>query len=212
MFNECDCIIVLNGTLDEPNVLEHFAGIPIIAADGAATKLTSIGITPDIIVGDMDSIVGNIENCEVIKVSEQDTNDFEKCLRYAISCGHKSCFILGINGGQYEHSLNNFSVAAKFGSKIKMCIYTDGRMGFFVYESIRIKLKIGEIVSLIPAPKAEVSSKNLQWELSHYELILGKKEGARNRAIAEEVELTLHCGCYFLFIDAIFTPNNLSQQ
>ena len=58
-----DAIVVLKADLPEKRFFEKFQGIPVFAADGAALKLDAIGVIPDKIVGDMDSLrEGNFDN------------------------------------------------------------------------------------------------------------------------------------------------------
>ena len=200
-----DCIICLNGEIPSKEIFNKIVDIPIFAADGAASKLLQNGIEPTKIIGDMDSF-----NCEItvelkekiINISDQNTNDFEKILQYILAQNYRNCLILGINGGEYEHSLNNFSVLAKYAKKINLCLFTNDRYGFFVEKDILIRLKKNEIVSIIPCPVAVISSKNLNWELAYSALEIGISEGARNFALADDIELILHSGRYFLFIDS----------
>ena len=202
-----DCIICLNGEIPSKDIFDRVKNIPIFAADGAALKLLENGIEPTKIIGDLDSFesknnktIQNIEE-KIIKIDDQNTNDFEKILLYILTHKYYNCLIFGIDGGEYEHSLNNWSVLTKYAQKINLCIYTNGRYGFCVTQSISISLRKNEIVSLIPCPSAIISSKNLNWELNDYLLEIGMNEGARNFAFSEEVELVLQQGKYYLFID-----------
>jgi thiamine pyrophosphokinase len=199
-----DCIIVLNGNLEDNLDYLLFGNIPIIATDGASNKLQKLSISPTIIIGDFDSFVEAEFNndYEKIKITEQETYDFEKALLLAIDKGYKKCLIWGINGGEYEHSLNNMSILIKYANKLDLCVYTEGRYGFYVADSISLNLKINEIVSIIPCPYATLTTKNLKWKLHHTTLELGKKGGARNFATQERIEIILYSGKYMLFIDS----------
>ena len=204
-----DCIICLNGEIPSKEVFHKIKDIPIFAADGAALKLLANEIEPTKIIGDLDSfcenanldkITSNIEE-KIIKIDDQNTNDFEKILLYILANKYRNCLVLGINGGEYEHSLNNWSVLTKYSQKINLCIYTSGRYGFCVTKDVSIELKKNETVSLIPCSSAIISSKNLNWELDNYLLEIGNKEGARNFASSKKIELILHQGKYYLFVD-----------
>jgi len=200
-----DCIICLNGEIPSKTIFNKIANIPIFAADGAALKLYKIEVEPTKIIGDLDSFSENFHEKikdKIIKIDDQNTNDFEKVLLFVIENNYKNCLIFGINGGEFEHSLNNWSVLAKYSEKLNLCVWTENRYGFYVSKNISIQLRKNETVSLIPCPIAVISSKNLKWELSHYSLEIGVSEGARNSVISENVEIVLHQGKYFLFIDA----------
>lgn len=201
-----DCIICLNGELNfedlHSNVFSKLQNTPIWAADGAVNKLLANNIKPSKIIGDFDSIDNCDSNSEMIKILDQNKYDFEKTLDYAKENNLQNCLILGINGGEYEHSLNNWSILKKYSKIMNLCVYTEQRYGFFVDENILINLEINEIVSIIPSSKAVISSKNLNWELNKCNLEIGVTEGARNFAKGEIIELILHKGDYFLFVDA----------
>ena len=51
-----DALICLNGLIPAQELFEQFAAVPLIAADGAANKLSDIGVGPEFIVGDLDSL------------------------------------------------------------------------------------------------------------------------------------------------------------
>jgi thiamine pyrophosphokinase len=68
--------------------------------------------------------------------------------------------------------------------------------------SIRMKTGINETISLIPQPIAFLKTKNLQWELNNEALELGVREGARNRAISDEIEIKIISGEILLFVNA----------
>ena len=59
-----------------------------------------------------------------------------------------------------------------------------------------------EIVSLIPQPEATLTTRGLAWPLNQESLTLGVREGARNRSTGERVELEIHSGAVFVFVDA----------
>jgi thiamine pyrophosphokinase len=194
-----DCVVCLNGTLPSNATFQRLNELPIIAADGAASKLIECGIMPAAIVGDMDSIADISSDITFIHKPEQNTYDFEKCLQYAKEQGYKHALIVGINGGEYEHSLNNWSIFVKWSRQLQITCYTDGRCGIWVSQNISIDTNIGEVISIIPSPIATLSSKGLRWELQNTTLSLGNVEGARNEAITEQVDIHLHSGSFCLF-------------
>ena len=72
----------------------------IIAADGGANYLHHKQIVPDVIIGDMDSVsrktASHFRNSgvRIMKISEQETTDFEKSLRYCKSEGFETVAFL----------------------------------------------------------------------------------------------------------------------
>ncbi|MEX0929083.1 MAG: thiamine diphosphokinase, partial [Balneolales bacterium] len=86
-----------------------------IATDGAAETALHYGVTPDVAIGDMDSFnpppgyPGTI-----IRNTDQESNDLEKALIYAIEQGSEEVIVLGATGRRLDHTLKNLSVFRRF--------------------------------------------------------------------------------------------------
>lgn len=85
-----------------------------IAADGGALLFEKIGISPDIIIGDFDSL--SIEKMdyylssgiEVIKYPvKKDETDGELAVNYCLENGLRELFIIGSQGGRIDQQLAN---------------------------------------------------------------------------------------------------------
>ncbi|MBS1562652.1 MAG: thiamine diphosphokinase [Bacteroidetes bacterium] len=202
-----DALICLNGSIPESDLFEHFAELPLIAADGAATALVANGIVPEFIVGDLDSIdaetLQRLEGlADVIVEPDQDMNDFEKTLRFAEGQLWKRLLIVGMHGGDLEHTLNNWSVMMRFGRTLSLTALDRGRYAVPLYASTAFPPVNDELISLIPQPHAHLTTEGLQWPLSNEALSLGGREGARNKAAADLVQITVHDGSLLFFCDA----------
>ncbi len=84
----------------------------IIAADNGLSVLDELNITPDLIIGDLDSIPENIlakyKNIPLERyVKEKDLTDSEISLQKAISLKPKKIFLLAMTGSYFDHSLAN---------------------------------------------------------------------------------------------------------
>ena len=204
-----DAVIVLNGDLPDLTVLEQLADVPFVAADGAADTLVRLGVMPEFVVGDLDSIsVETLRHidamAEIVVEPDQDSNDFEKSLRFAQSQLWRRLLVLGLHGGDLEHTLNNWSVLMRYGQQLSLCAYDRGRYAIPMFSSFLHTPTEGELLSLIPQPLARLTTQGLQWDLQDEPLALGTREGARNRAIAEHVHITIHDGSLLFICDARF--------
>lgn len=202
-----DAVICLNGTIPTVEVFEKVMDRPLIAADGAAEALYHLGIIPEFVVGDFDSLSPDIisllrESSELIVEVDQETNDFEKALLFARTMLWNRILIVGIHGGDLEHTLNNWSVMMRFGRIMNLVALDRERSGIPMYDSFTYAAGHDELLSLIPQPHAQVSTKGLQWNLTNEALELGTREGARNRATSESVEVHIHSGALFFFCDS----------
>jgi len=88
----------------------------IIAADGGYTALTSRGITPDLIIGDFDSLTPDLpgavsEHPNVIRSSvEKDDTDMMLAVRYGLKQGYETFVINGGLGGRLDQTLANIQI------------------------------------------------------------------------------------------------------
>lgn len=205
--NEFVAIICLNGDIPERDFFNHFRDTPILAADGSAIKLKHCGIEPSKIIGDLDSFYESSEAQDfsvgkIIHIPDQESNDFEKILNYCLNAELNNILVIGFHGGDLEHTLNNWSVLARYAKLLNLCVYDETRYCIPMQQGFSITLKKDEIISLVPQPRARVNTSGLKWELDNEVLELGMREGARNKVVHERVSVDISEGELMLFIDA----------
>ncbi|MBQ9355217.1 MAG: thiamine diphosphokinase [Clostridia bacterium] len=90
----------------------------VIAADKGLDNLKKIGIKPDIIIGDFDSLgfVPSGENIKKLPVEKDDT-DVGFAVNYAFELGYKEFVIYGAIGGLLDHTVANLQLSAYISSK-----------------------------------------------------------------------------------------------
>lgn len=201
-----ELIVCLDAKLPDATFFSQFSHSPVFAADGAALKLFDIGIMPDYIIGDLDTLMSDqrsafFENERIIKLSDQETNDFEKTLITAINMSFNNVLITGFHGGELEHTLNNWSIFKKYSNKLNLCIFDCNRYGFSIDSDVAIHLETNEIISILPQPEIVLTTENLMWNLNNETLKFGIREGARNRTTLENVYLRVHSGSAIVFIN-----------
>jgi len=202
-----DAVVCLHGSLPSDDVFEHLMERPLIAADGAATQLFDRGIIPEFVVGDLDSIRADVRDTltsmsEFVHQPDQETNDFEKALTFAESMLWKNILVVGIHGGDLEHTLNNWSVLMRFGRSMQLAVLDRERIALPMFESFAYEGTEHEIISLIPQPATRITTRGLYWALNNEHLELGTREGARNRATHPRIEVEVHDGALLFFCDA----------
>ena len=84
----------------------------IIAADGGYDSLTRHGYTPDLLVGDLDSIIGDIpEGVRTIRYpKEKDETDMFLAYGEGVKLGYTEFVMLGATGGRLDHTYANLSL------------------------------------------------------------------------------------------------------
>lgn len=202
-----DAVLCLDGTLPPAAFFSELPALPLVAADGAALRLAERSVRASVVVGDFDTVDASgqyalIEGIPHYRLSSQESTDFEKCLDYCIQCGYSTVLVCGIHGGEMEHSLNNWSIAMRYARQLHLCLYDAGRYGLPINASVSLPVQPSETISLIPQPYAVLTTSGLNWPLSAEELRLGVREGARNRAVHDSVDIVLHEGSFLLFCRA----------
>ena len=114
-----DAIIVANGqfpTHPVPLSLLETGG-PVVCCDGALKKLLNANVMPTIVIGDCDSLSeqDRIQYASMIcRITEQESNDLTKAVRYCVEQGWKDLVILGATGGREDHTIANISLLADY--------------------------------------------------------------------------------------------------
>ena len=103
---------------------EKREGDLVIAADGGYDTLMKIGVTPDLLIGDMDSI--NAEGTEVDSLTfpvRKDETDTFLAYREGARRGYTNFELYGCVGGREDHTFANYSLlvyAKDAGHSVKM--------------------------------------------------------------------------------------------
>ena len=80
----------------------------VIAADGGYDILKEKNLIPDIVIGDFDSLVGNLTHENVIRHPvEKDETDTFLAVKLAFNKGYKNFLIFGGVGGRIDHTIAN---------------------------------------------------------------------------------------------------------
>ena len=182
-------LIVGNRPLNS-NIIDLAKEKLVIAADGGADRLLKHNITPDFVIGDLDSIsdksATKLEEWIVSNRNIQKT-DLEKAVDYAIEKGSTDIQIVGWSGGRIDHTLAALGLA--FNSKIRLI---DEQFTVqAVTDSTRIEGAENTLFSLIAMPEARVSITGARWNLQHEKLSMGGR-GVHNE-IGPTGNVTIDC-------------------
>lgn len=80
----------------------------VIAADGGYTHLRRIGVAPDLLMGDFDSIGQVPDGVKVERFPpEKDDTDMMIAIKAALSKGYGQIVLLGSMGGRFDHTFAN---------------------------------------------------------------------------------------------------------
>jgi thiamine pyrophosphokinase len=194
---------------DEEILLEILPDDFIICADGGANHAKRMGLIPDKIIGDMDSIddetlVWAKDNLVLMEIfpPEKDFTDSELCLM-DIPSGVPVLMVLPLRG-RFDHVLSNMMLAGKIAGEGRNLTLTDGRTWIYPikgptsfiidYHQWKDSEEIKELsVSLLPlfGPVENVTTWGLVYPLKNQTLIPGSSFSVSNRIAIPDAEAGL---------------------
>jgi thiamine pyrophosphokinase len=172
----------------------------VVAADSGADVARSLGLLPDVIVGDFDSVTpaGAATAAEHRRFpADKDATDLALALAEARDTGAESITVIGGSGGRLDHFLGN--VAALAGDELA-AVRVDALMGtarlWVVRRRRTVSGRVGQIVTLLShgGPATGVRTTGLRWALAGETLEAGSSRGVSNVLTAPEATVTLETG------------------
>ncbi|MDD5524240.1 MAG: thiamine diphosphokinase [Smithella sp.] len=187
-------IIVSGGRLVDPVFFQKkIAGMEnhlVICCDGGARNFQYLGIKPDVIIGDMDSIDPaqlasySDQGIKIIKYSaNKDFTDTELALDYALDLNPDAIFIWGALGGRVDHTLANVFLLCKGQEKGINTYLIDEYGEAFVLDKKAVFInEAGKTVSLLAlSPRVTgITLKGFLYSLEKSTLKMGETRGVSN--------------------------------
>ncbi|MDH6311983.1 thiamine pyrophosphokinase [Parabacteroides sp. PFB2-10] len=197
MIEYSPCIVVADGLFPSlaflPDLLREAKRV--IACDGAVVTLLAHGVTPDAIVGDMDSIPEELKERFADRIhtySEQETNDLTKAVHFAEQAGEKEVLIVGATGLREDHTLGNISLLADYGPLFdRVEILTDWGLFTPIDRTATFDSYPGQQVSIFSlTPDTKITTEGLCWPIQEKGLS-SWWQGTLNEALADQFTIRL---------------------
>ncbi len=195
-------IIFANGNL--PNLEKARALIRpddfILCADGGTRHALALGFTPNLIIGDMDSLPStfNLPPETFIRFSaDKNETDLELAINHALTLNPSQILILAALGGRMDQTLANISLLSNPQLSTFDVRLSDGvEELFFCRDQIKVEGRSGDIVSLIPwqGDVTGVFTENLRWHLHYETLYPDKTRGISNEMTADVATVSIASG------------------
>ena len=176
----------------------------LIAVDGGLRHLLDLGLTPDLIIGDLDSADPALlqplkkQQVEIRQhPAEKDQTDLELGIDAALEWNPKWIRILGALGGRIDQTLVNIFLLTKpelAGVDIRL---VDGEQEVFVIrDSAQISGKSGQRVSLLPLhqPAKGIRTTGLKYQLNGETLYPDRTRGISNVMNSKSASVKLDYG------------------
>ena len=177
----------------------------LIAADGGVKHTVGLGLTPDVVLGDFDSLGFVPEGAEVFPVEKDDT-DAMLAVRWGLDRGYSRFMIYGgLDGERLDHTLANYqalqyladrgAVGYLAGQRYLATVVKNGKLSF--------PAEAKGIVSVFClGPDAEgVTLRGLKYPLEEGTLSSGFPLGVSNHFVGEKAEISVNDGSLLVLWD-----------
>ena len=176
----------------------------IICADGGTRHALTLGVTPNLVIGDMDSADGDAlqklrEHGVTVESFPKDKNetDLELAINRAIELIPMQIVIVAALGGRLDQTLANITLLTDLRLSSFDVRLDDGVEEIFLCrDQVEVQGMSGDIVSLIPWQGAvsEVATNNLKWPLRKETLYADKTRGVSNEMTSDTASVSIGSG------------------
>jgi thiamine pyrophosphokinase len=160
-----------------------------VAADGGADRLLRLGVMPEAVIGDFDSISAAtramipLQNQHV--VPEQSTTDFDKALRLIAA---PVVLALGFAGARLDHGLAAMHTLVSHPDQRCILVGPDD-LAFAAPARLDLSLTPGDPLSLFPMAAVTGRSAGLEWPIAGLAFAPAGQIGTSNRVVSRRVVL-----------------------
>ena len=158
-----------------------------VCSDGGANIAHDHGVTPQAIVGDLDSISdGTLAHFrDVLIVRDEDTEhtDTEKAVEWVLGQGDFDMVtILGASAGRLDHVLGHVSLLRRYRDRTRIVLEDDNGRAWLGRGVVPIEGRPGTVVSFfaVGAPAEGVTTDNLRYRLRDSRLEMGVQDSLSN--------------------------------
>ena len=174
-----------------------------VSADGGYPAARKMGVTPDVHIGDFDSLAGEVDCREVIRLlPEKDDTDTLCAVKLAMERGCRRFYLYGCTGGRTDHTFSNIqtlSGLAELGCRgwmlgngeVFTCIHND---------TARFSEDSGGMISVFSLSDTSrgVQETGLKYTLHDYTMTNGFSIGTSNEFTGVSSEISVRDGTLLL--------------
>lgn len=167
-------LIVANGEFPKSqHCLKRLAEAEmVVCCDGAIASLCDAGFTPDVIIGDLDSISDELKerfSSILVRCPDQETNDLTKAVNYCLEKSITTLDIIAATGLREDHTIGNISLLTEYlGKGINATMYSDHSVIYAINQSQTIASFPNQKISLFAIDSStKVSSEGLFYEMNN---------------------------------------------
>ena len=174
----------------------------VIAADSGLRHAEPLGLSPDLIVGDFDS-VSDEDLAQYPDVPQEkhpaykNELDLELALHHVLVRGATKILLVGTLGGRLDQSLAAVFIAAKHAAKAQLSLHSGFEDLYILLGPTALKLEpqLKQRFSLLSLCQSSILSvTGARYDLSEKHLDFGVGLGVSNETLGRELSVTVHEG------------------
>lgn len=203
--------IVTGGTLDSgflAETLRLHEEDCLIVVDGALEVTHALGLVPDYIVGDFDTVNQTLlqyyEEDKILRhVPEKDQTDTELAVETALSHGYRKLRLFGAVGSRLDHSLANIFLLERIRKQHADAVICNENNRLYFREQdfcINKEEQYGNYVSLLPLTECvkDVTLSGFKYSLDHRDFFRDTTLGISNEIVDEEAVVRFSDGVFIV--------------
>ena len=203
-------LIFANGALPDLHAAQQLIqpGDFVVCADGGARHARALGLAPDALIGDFDSLEETERARQLTGIIEvksfshdKDQTDLELALNYALERDPASIVVVGALGARLDHTLGNIALLLDARLVGRDCCLDDGvEKVVLCREGAEVSGAPGDLVSLVPwgGPAAGVTTQGLKWPLRGETLLAERSRGISNELLGDTARIHIDSGLVLL--------------
>ncbi|HPF44906.1 MAG TPA: thiamine diphosphokinase [Syntrophomonadaceae bacterium] len=205
------CLLMANGKYGDITAYYGLADRAdlVICADGGANYAYQMGVLPDYIIGDLDSIRPEVREYfnkqQVIFKAYPPAKDFtdtQLALETAEDLGADEIIFVGTLGGRLDHTLANLYSCIETVRKGKKVSHFGSDVTIYLVNSqVRLKGRTGDLVSIIALTEKAtgINISNFAYPLQDAVLYQDKPYAVSNRMLSDTAEIRVKKGIIAVF-------------
>ena len=177
----------------------------LVAADGGARHMEVLGLSPDVIVGDLDSIDPALLSRLQEKGADveqhpaaKDATDLELAIARAVRDGATEILLLGAVGGRLDQTIANLLILAQQDLSVPLAIAEGDQMARVLRgrQSVTLVGPTGGYVSAVALSEevTGVTYRGLEYPLKNATLRLGSTRGVSNTLASSPAQISIESG------------------
>jgi len=179
----------------------------LIAVEGGTKHFAALGLKPDILVGEIDSIapIRVLKGNDIVRIPcspNKNKSDVEVAVEYAFEQKCEQVVLLAAVGDRLDYTLKNVALAARYPGRLAILDGTATLVAVDRSERCMLHGEVGSVVSLIPygSGRLKVRTKGLKYSLEDEPLAF-VTQGLSNELSQTEACVCVSEGILLLYID-----------